>query len=61
VIRSQYGYHIIKLTAVKTWDDIDKPQLKRLLIEQKRNEAFEKYMAQIRGQSKVTVNEVLLK
>jgi parvulin-like peptidyl-prolyl isomerase len=61
IVRSQAGYHIIKLTAVKSWDDVDHPTVKRLLIEERQRQAFEKYMTQLRAQAKVTVHPDLIK
>lgn len=61
IVRTQFGYHIIKLTAVRSWDDVDKAKIKRIVYEEKRNELFEDYMKKLRAQSKVTVNTQLLK
>jgi parvulin-like peptidyl-prolyl isomerase len=61
IVRSQFGYHIIKLTAVRPWTEVDKAQVKRLLFEERRQAIFEKYMATLKKQAKVTSNESLLK
>jgi peptidyl-prolyl cis-trans isomerase C/peptidyl-prolyl cis-trans isomerase D len=60
-VRSQFGWHIIKLTAKRQWDDVDKAQVKRLVFDERRNEIFEHYMAQLRTKYKVAVNKELLK
>jgi parvulin-like peptidyl-prolyl isomerase len=60
-IRSQFGWHIIKLTAIRPWDEVDKPQVKRLVFDERRTEIFERYMASLKKQGKVAVNENLLK
>ena len=61
VIRTQFGFHIIKLTAIRSWEEVDKAQVKRLLFDAKRAEIFEKYMAQLRKGARVTINNEQLK
>lgn len=55
IVRTQFGYHIIKLTAVRAWDEADHLAVKRLVFEKKRTELFEKYMNQLRAQAKVVL------
>lgn len=61
IVRSQAGYHIIKLTAVKGWDDVDHAAVKRLVIEEHQRRSFEKLMGQLRTHAKVTVHNELVK
>lgn len=62
IVRSQFGYHIIKLTGMKSWDEVtDKAQVKRLLIEQRRLDIFDRYMKQLRQQAKIIVRSELIK
>lgn len=61
IVRSQFGYHIIKLTGVRKWDEVDKAQVKRILFDEKRTQIFDRYMNQLRGQAKVTVRSELIK
>jgi len=61
VVRSRFGFHIIKLTAVRPWDDADQVQTKRQVFEAKRAALFDKYMASLRSQGKVTVRKELIK
>jgi parvulin-like peptidyl-prolyl isomerase len=61
IVRSQAGYHIIKLTAVKSWDDVDHAAVKRLVIEERQRHAFDKLMNQLRSNSKVMVHNELVK
>jgi parvulin-like peptidyl-prolyl isomerase len=51
IVRSQFGYHIIKLTAIHTWDETDKAAIKRMVFEEQRAKVFEKYMASLRVQA----------
>lgn len=61
VIRSRYGFHIAKLTAIRPWDEVDTAKIKRIVFEQKRQEIFDRYMAQLRGSARVTVNQAAIK
>ncbi len=61
IVQSQFGYHIIKLTAVRPWPEADKAQVKRLLFEERRGQIFEKYMGGLRQQGKVSIHSELLK
>lgn len=61
IIRTQFGYHIIKLTALKLWEDVDKAQVKRLLFDELRAKVFEKYMNKLKEKAKITINKAPLK
>jgi peptidyl-prolyl cis-trans isomerase C/peptidyl-prolyl cis-trans isomerase D len=61
IVRSQFGYHIIKLTGIKSWDEVDRPGVKRAVIDQRRKQIFESYMTQLRNHNKVTVHAELLR
>lgn len=61
IIRSPFGFHIIKLTGVRSWDETDQAQVKRLVFEQRRAQIFERFMTELRKQAKVRVNSDLLK
>jgi parvulin-like peptidyl-prolyl isomerase len=61
IVRSQAGYHIIKLTAVKEWDDVDHAAVKRLVIEDRQRQAFDKLMNQLRSHAQVMVRNDLVK
>lgn len=61
LVRTRFGYHIIKLTAIRTWKDVDRPSIKRLVIEEQRQKLFEAYIGGLRGKAKVQLNLSLLK
>ncbi len=61
IIRTQFGFHIIKLTAVRLWDDVDRGQVKRQIFDERRAQLFEKYMTQLKSQAKVSTHPELLK
>jgi parvulin-like peptidyl-prolyl isomerase len=60
IVRSQFGFHIIKLTGKKPWEEVDHPAVKRAVFDQRRNQIYETYMAQLRSQNKVVVHTELL-
>jgi parvulin-like peptidyl-prolyl isomerase len=60
VVRSQFGFHIIKLTAIRPWEETDKAQVKRMLFDEKRAHIFEQYMNQLKQQAKVSIRGELL-
>jgi peptidyl-prolyl cis-trans isomerase D len=61
IVRSQFGYHIIKLTAIRRWEEVDKAQIKRLVFEEQRSKIFEKYMAELKNKASVSVRSELIK
>jgi parvulin-like peptidyl-prolyl isomerase len=61
VVETQFGYHIIKLTGKKSWDEVDRPMIKRMVFDQRRQQVFDSFMSQLRSQSKVLVHNELLK
>lgn len=61
IVRSQFGLHIIKLTAVRPWEMTDKSIIKRLVFEERRAKIFETYMGNLRNQAKVSSRPELIK
>ncbi len=61
IVRTQFGLHIIKLTGKRSWDDTDQAKIKRLLIDERKNQIFEKYVGGLKNQAKVVVHSELLK
>ncbi len=61
VIRTQFGLHIVKLTGIHDFKDIDKAYFKRMIFDEKRTEIFEHYIAELKQKSSVNVNYGLLK
>ena len=61
IVRSQFGYHIIKLTGKRSWDEVDRPAVKRIVFDQERQKIFETFMTQLRKQANVVVHGELLK
>ncbi|NDD92156.1 hypothetical protein EBZ37_08735 [bacterium] len=61
VVRTPFGLHLIKLTAIRAWEDADQAMVKRQIFDEKRAALFEKYMDKLRREAKVSVNASLLK
>lgn len=61
IIRTQFGYHIVKLNAVKSFDDVDKGAYKRMIFDEKRTAIYDQYMTDLMKKANVKVNYQLLK
>lgn len=61
IIRTPFGYHIIKVTAVRPWEEADKGLARRLLIEEKKTAQYDRLMADLRKGAKVSVKSDLIK
>jgi parvulin-like peptidyl-prolyl isomerase len=61
IVRSQFGYHIIKLTGIKEFKDIDRGLYKRLVFDEKRTSVFDTYMEDLKKKANVTVHYDLIK
>jgi len=64
-VKTQFGYHIIKVTdkkaeQQKSFDEV-KDELKQKLARDKQKTAFDTYSAELKGKAKITINEDLLK
>ena len=65
VVKSQFGYHIIRLEGAKPpayvpFDEV-KDFIKQQIMQGKQKELVEKYIAELKKNVKITVNEDLLK
>ncbi len=61
IVRTPLGYHIIKVTAIRSWDEVDRGMVKRAVFEERRASLFDKYMNTLKAQAKVTSKPELLK
>lgn len=61
IVRTQFGYHIIKLTGIKEFKDVDKGQYKRIIFDEKRAKIFDAYMDELKKKAQVTVHRDLIK
>ena len=53
--RSQYGYHIAKVTGKKTYEQIEKKLYKKIIYDIKRDAILDKYFEKERSKSKVKI------
>jgi parvulin-like peptidyl-prolyl isomerase len=60
-IRTQYGFHVIKVLGIKDFDKIDKNLYKKIIYDIKRDALIEQYHQNLRKKAKVTVNNEFLK
>ena len=61
IVRTALGFNIIKLTAIRAWEDADKALAKRTLFEEKRNQIFENFINRLKAQNRTVVHTELLK
>jgi len=61
ILRTPFGYHIIKLTGMKTWEQVDPSEVKRMVFGMRRIDLFEKYMNDLRKKNQVAIHEEILK
>ena len=60
-VRTLYGYHIVKLTDVRSYKNANKKQLRAAVFDQKRKRIFDRYFKQLKGRYKVSKNNSLIK
>ncbi len=55
-VRTQFGYHIIKVLGVKDYASIDQPIYKKIVYDQKRDKLLADYFANFRKKAKIVVH-----
>ena len=60
-VRTQFGFHIIKILGVKEFKDINLGVYKKIVYDQKRDAILKKYFKDLKRRSKVSVNKKVLK
>lgn len=60
-VRTLYGYHIVKMTGRRTYQDANKRQIRAGVFDEKRKAIFDRYFAKLRSKYKVTKDESLIK
>ena len=61
LIETQYGYHIVKVTGRRGYNDANKQQIRMAVFDEKRKELFDNYFAKLKKQYPVKVNKALVK
>lgn len=60
-VRTQFGYHIVKVIGVREWKEVDPALYKKIVYDQKRDKILEEYFADARKTAKITINKEWLK
>jgi peptidyl-prolyl cis-trans isomerase C len=60
IIRSRYGFHILKLTAIRSWKEVDQAKIKRLVFDESRQKLMDNYVNQLKAKTKISINESAL-
>lgn len=56
-IKTQFGYHIIKVLAVKNFNEINQTQYRKYVYDQKRDKLIDRYFADQRAKAKITIDK----
>jgi parvulin-like peptidyl-prolyl isomerase len=60
-VRTQFGYHIIKVLGSKEWKEADPALYKKIVYDQKRDRILEDYFADLRKSAQIKINKEFLK
>jgi len=60
LVRTKYGFHIIKLTGRKKFEEADKRRLKSQLRSKKQKEIYDGFFAKLKEKANIKINEKLL-
>lgn len=61
VVRTPFGFHIIKLTGKRDYKNADKQQISRAVFEVKRKQIFDEYFAKLKKRIPVSVSSQAIK
>lgn len=60
IVRTQFGLHLIKLTAIRDYKDADKAQIRQLAENEKKQVLFDKLKSKLRSQYNISIKSGLL-
>ena len=60
-VRTQFGFHIVKVLGVKEWKEADPALYKKIVYDQKRDKILEEYFAESRKTAQIKINKEHLK
>jgi peptidyl-prolyl cis-trans isomerase C len=60
-VRTQFGYHIVKVLGVHEWKEVDPAIYKKIVYDQKRDKILEEYFAEGRKTAQIKINKEFLK
>jgi parvulin-like peptidyl-prolyl isomerase len=58
--RSQYGFHIVKILGVKTYEQINKDMYKKIIYDTKRDKILANYFNKLQNKAKITIDRKVL-
>lgn len=61
LVSSQYGFHIIKLTGKRTYENANKRQIRAAVFDEKRRLIFNDYFEKLKKSYKINENKALIK
>lgn len=62
IVETRYGFHIIKLTGRRSYDEtLDKRPLRTSVFDEKRKVIFDDYFAKLKSKYKISINKSALK
>ena len=60
-VRTQFGYHVIKILAKREAKDINQQLYKKIVYDIKRDKILEDYFKEVRSAAEVKINKEYLK
>ncbi len=60
-VKTQFGFHIIKVLGIREWKDVDPALYKKIVYDQKRDKILDQYFAEMRKSASIKINKNLLK
>lgn len=61
IVRTPFGVHLIRLTGKHNWSEVDRQNVKRIILDEKRQEIVSNYLDGLRQKAKVTINSGAIK
>lgn len=56
IIKTQFGYHIIKMTGKRSYKDADKRNIRMAVFDLKRKTLFDRYFEQLKKKYRISIN-----
>lgn len=60
-VKTQFGFHLIKVLGIREWKDVDPALYKKIVYDQKRDKILEQYFSELRKSANVKINKEFLK